>query len=148
MPPTTTRLAAPVLSKRLRHDLPVPKSTLEFTMADTTMSLNQEQPPDIAAPKAARPVIVTLDMIAREADAFRHHLLAVIPVTRKAAGQQFSWSTQDPQNPAHFTLIQGWESLAQQQGYIAWRTQRGDLATLLEMLEAPPRIEIREVFDR
>ncbi|MDE5462244.1 putative quinol monooxygenase [Bradyrhizobium sp. CSS354] len=118
-------------------------------MTDTMMPSEQEQSPAIAAPKDARPVIVTLDMTARNAEALKQHLLTVIPsVTRKAAGQRFSWSTQDPENAARFTLIQEWDSLAQQQGYIAWRTQRGDLTTLLDMLEAPPRIEIREVFDR
>jgi quinol monooxygenase YgiN len=121
---------------------------MEYAMTDTIMPSKQEQPPAIAAPKSARPVIVTLDMTARNAEALKQHLLTVIPVTRKAAGQRFSWSTQDPENAARFTLIQEWESLAQQQGYIAWRTQRGDLTTLLDMLEAPPRIEIREVFDR
>jgi quinol monooxygenase YgiN len=117
-------------------------------MADAIVPSNKEQPPVIAAPKDARPILVTLDMTARDAGAFKEHLLAVIPVTRKAAGQRFSWSAQDPENPAHFTLIQEWESLVQQQGYIAWREQKGDLAMLVDMLEAPPRIEIREVFDR
>ncbi len=108
----------------------------------------QDQPPVIAAPDNARSIIVTLDMIARDAVTFKAHLLAVIPVTRKAAGQLFSWSAQDPENPAHFTLIQEWESLVQQQGYIAWRERRGDLGELMGMLEAPPRVEVREVFDR
>lgn|SRR6266481_4511607 len=117
-------------------------------MTVETASSAQEQPPAIAAPKNARPVIVTLDMTARNAVAFKAHLLAAIPVTRKAAGQRFSWSAQDPENPAHFTLIQEWDSLAQQQGYIAWREQKGDLGKLMDMLEAPPRVEISEVFDR
>jgi quinol monooxygenase YgiN len=114
----------------------------------TFFALADQTPPVIVAPDGATPVIVLLDMEAKDPDAFKAHLLEVIPVTREASGARFSWSTQDPENPARFTLVQEWDSLAQQQGYIAWRDSTGDLAEFVEFLVAPPTIDVRAVFDQ
>jgi hypothetical protein len=119
-------------------------------MSTSTASAMAEEilPPRIAAPANAQAVIVILDMRAKDPVAFKAHLLKVIPVTRRASGIRFSWTAQDQGDLSRFTLFQEWDSLDQQQGYIAWRTSTGDLAELLSFLQGPPRVEIREVFDR
>ena len=115
--------------------------------AQTANSPSVDTPPTIEAPVDAKPVVVTLDMQAKDAEAFKGHLLKVIPVTRQASGAQYSWSSQDPEDPTRFTLIQGWDSVEQQQGYIAWRGERGDLDEFGSFLESPPAVQVRVVFD-
>lgn len=115
--------------------------------AQTQSSSSPDSPPAIAAPADAEAVVVTLDLQAKDAEAFKSHLLKVIPVTRQASGAQYSWSTQDPQDPTRFTLIQGWDSVEQQQGYLAWRGERGDLEEFADFLVSPPDVQVRVVFD-
>ncbi|MFT3699125.1 MAG: type 1 glutamine amidotransferase domain-containing protein [Kofleriaceae bacterium] len=104
-----------------------------------------ELPPRNEAPAGAKPVVVTLRLRAKDPTSFCAHLQAVIPVTRKAAGNRFSWSSQDGNA---FTLTQGWDSRAQQEAYLAWRERRGDLKQLVDQLERAPDVEIQEAFDR
>jgi quinol monooxygenase YgiN len=106
-----------------------------------------EKPPVIAAPAGARPVTITFRMQAKDADAFKAHLLKVIPVTRVASGCRYSHTFQDPTQPAEFLVFQGWDALEQQQGYIKWREQTGDLKQLLDMLAQPPVFAVFELID-
>jgi hypothetical protein len=76
------------------------------------------KPPVIAAPAGASLVTVTLRLTAKDATAFRAHLLKVIPVTRIASGCRYSHTYQDQAKPAEFVLVQGRDSIDQQQGYI------------------------------
>ncbi|PJG53017.1 hypothetical protein CVM73_23215 [Bradyrhizobium forestalis] len=105
-------------------------------------------PPRSEAPDAAIAVVVVLELVARDPNAFEQHLLRVIPVTRLASGNRFSWSVRDSANPTNFVLYQGWDSLAQQQAYMSWREGRGDLAEFSSFLAEPPRVTVRTVFDR
>ncbi len=95
-----------------------------------------------------QPVVVTLNLTAKDPAAFKAHLQSVIPQTRLADGNQFSWSLENPENAAEFTLIQGWDSLAHQQSYLAWREARGDLAAFVGQLTIPPQVEVKALFDR
>jgi putative intracellular protease/amidase/quinol monooxygenase YgiN len=106
-----------------------------------------EQPPRIAAPAGALPVVLTIQLRARDAAAFKAHLLRVIPVTRRASGCRYSHTAQSPTSPRDFVLVQSWDSLEQQQGYMGWRQQRGDLAELLSKLEREAVVEAWTVFD-
>ena len=96
----------------------------------------------VAAPANARAVVVTLRLSAKEANAFRAHLLKVIPVTRIASGFRYGHPYQDTEAPTEFLLLQGWGSVEQQQGYIAWRQGRGDLAEFRALLSKDPIVEV------
>ncbi len=104
-------------------------------------------PPKVGAPANARPVLVTLRLSAKDAAAFRAHLLKVIPVTRTAAGCRYSHTYQDPVAASEFVLVQGWDSTEQQQAYIQWRESTGDLAQFLGLLAKPPLVETFTLID-
>ncbi len=104
-------------------------------------------PPKVAAPANAKPVLVTLRLTAKNADIFRAHLLKVIPVTRIASGCRYSHTYQDPAKPNEFVLLQGWDSIEQQQVYIAWRESTGDLAEFVGMLAQPPVVSSFVLID-
>ena len=104
-------------------------------------------PPTVAAPAGARPVLVTLRLSAKDAGAFRAHLLKVIPVTRIASGCRYSHTYQDPAVASEFVLVQGWDSAEQQQAYIQWRESTGDLAEFLAFLSKPPVVERFALID-
>ena len=106
------------------------------------MPSKQEQPPFIPAPKNSIPVIVTVELIAKDPVKLSQHLKSpeVIPTTRLASGINYSWTVRDTINPNRFVLIQQWNSAEQQQGYISWREERGDLAQLRELLAQDPTV--------
>ncbi len=104
-------------------------------------------PPKVAAPANARPVLVILRLSAKDAAAFRTHLLMVIPVTRTAAGCRYSHTYQAPGSSSEFVLVQGWDSVEQQQAYIQWRESTGDLARFLGFLAKPPLVETFTLID-
>jgi quinol monooxygenase YgiN len=131
-----------------RRDVAVGAAVLASVAAVTAGSVAAAQkPPAIAAPAGARAVIVTVRLKAKDAAAFKAHLLKVIPVTRMASGCRYSNTYQDPAKPAEFVLVQGWDSSEQQQGYIKWRDQTGDLKQLVDMLAQPPVVETFELID-
>jgi putative intracellular protease/amidase len=104
-------------------------------------------PPVMASPDHAGTVLVTLRLSAKDADAFKNHLLKVIPITRLASGCRFSYSYQDPKTPTEFLLVQTWDSVEQQQSYISWRQERGDLGRFRAFLSKDPVVEFFELFD-
>ncbi|MEM7523657.1 MAG: hypothetical protein AAF360_07880 [Pseudomonadota bacterium] len=45
------------------------------------------------------------------------------------------------------TIYEEWDKIESQQAYMAWRTERGDIATLVSMLREPPQVdEMTHVF--
>jgi quinol monooxygenase YgiN len=106
-------------------------------------------PPYIPAPADAKPVIVTVELMAKDAAVLERHLNSadVIPTTRLASGINYSWTTRDQQNPNRFVLIQQWNSVKQQQDYIAWRVERGDLAKLRSLLTQDPVVNYLNAID-
>jgi quinol monooxygenase YgiN len=115
----------------------------------TAPAFANDQPPFIPAPKDATPVIVTIELIAKDSKVLEKHLnsAGVIPTTRLASGNNYSWTVRDRNNPKRFLLIQQWNSAAQQQGYIAWRTQRGNLAQLRTLLGQDPVVRYLNPVD-
>lgn len=97
-------------------------------------------PPFIMAPAEATPVMVTVELIAEDPQVLEAHLTSagVIPTTRLASGNNYSWTVRDADNPNRFVLVQQWNSQLQQEGYIAWRIERGDLAELRSLLAQDP----------
>jgi quinol monooxygenase YgiN len=97
-------------------------------------------PPFIPAPQDATPVVVTVELIAKDAKALEQHLTSagVIPTTRLASGINYSYTLRNQANPKRFVLVQQWNSVKQQQDYITWRVQRGNLAELRSLLTQDP----------
>jgi len=97
-------------------------------------------PPFVPAPADAAPVIVTVELIAQDAETLENHLnsAGVIPTTRLASGINYSWTVRDANDPGRFVLIQQWNSVEQQQAYIDWRVERGNLAELRSLLTQDP----------
>jgi quinol monooxygenase YgiN len=112
-----------------------------------TAATASDKPPTISAPAEARSVVVTLQLSAANADAFKDHLLKVIPVTRTASGCRYSHSYQSTKSPSEFLLIQGWDSVEQQESYLAWRAARGDLAVFRAFLAKDPIVGAFALFD-
>jgi quinol monooxygenase YgiN len=101
---------------------------------------NPDYPPFIPAPEGATPVLVVVELTAKNAEVLEQHLTSagVIPTTRLASGVNYSWTVRDQDNPNRFVLIQKWNSKQQQQEYIQWRIERGDLAQLRSLLTEDP----------
>lgn len=106
-------------------------------LAATALPLSaQEIPPYVAPPANAETVLVMVELTASDPVAFREYLASapVIPITRLASGNNYSWSTQDPSEPETFVLIQEWDSAAQHAAYIDWRAETGALKELTDQL--------------
>ncbi|TIO50071.1 MAG: hypothetical protein E5X80_26325 [Mesorhizobium sp.] len=106
-----------------------------------------DRPPAVATPTDARPMFITMRLSAKDADAFKRHLLNVIPVTRLAPGCRYSHSYQGTSTANAFLLVQGWDSIEQQHAYVAWRTRRGDFARFRALLDKDPEVESFTLFD-
>lgn len=104
---------------------------------------NDNYPPFIPAPEDAFPVLVIVELMANDPEILERHLANadVIPTTRLASGINYSWTVRDQNNPNRFLLIQQWNSVSQQQGYIAWRNERGNLAQLRALLTEDPVVQ-------
>ena len=105
------------------------------------------RPPLVPLAEGAIPIMVTLRLSAKDAVDFARHLRKVIPVTRVASGCRYSHSYQAPNAQHEFVLIQGWDSVAQQQAYLAWRTAIGDMAHFVSLLSKPPVVEVFNLID-
>lgn len=131
-----------------RRDALLAGTAAGATLAGTSASASaDDRPPAGPAPANAKAVVVTLRLSAKNADAFKQHLLKVIPVTRLASGCRYSNSYQHTKASTEFLLVQGWDSIEQQQSYIAWRQARGDLAQFGAFLSHDAVIETFELFD-
>ncbi|MEM7710626.1 MAG: hypothetical protein AAF264_07740 [Pseudomonadota bacterium] len=112
-------------------------------------AIAQDVPPYVAPPADADTVMVMVELTAADPDAFRDYLASapVIPVTRLASGINYSWSMQNPDDPATFILIQEWTSAEQHARYIDWRVETGALEELTDQLSEPPRVIYLDRFD-
>jgi len=106
-------------------------------------------PPYVQAPADSVPVMVKVELEAKNPADFKQYLQSanVIPVTRLASGIKYSWSTQDLNEPAKFTLIQEWTSQKQHQDYIQWRVDTGALKELTDQLASDPTVTYLTLFD-
>jgi quinol monooxygenase YgiN len=75
----------------------------------------------------AKDPVITLDVLAK-----------ALPGTRQSQGCRYVNTFVSQDSPKEIVLIQGWDSRADQQRYIAWRQQTGDLAQLIATLSEPP----------
>ncbi|HUA77694.1 MAG TPA: hypothetical protein VMA86_08480 [Acetobacteraceae bacterium] len=65
---------------------------------------------------------------------------AILPDTVKRPGAELVRAAGNPASGT-ITLYEVWDRIESQQAYIAWRTERGDIAKLGALLREPPQIE-------
>lgn len=74
-------------------------------------------------------------------DEFLEYTVANLPVSRAHPGNLQFDMLLDAAEPTTVRFYEVWESAAAQQAYMAWRTDQGDLETLLALLAAPPKFK-------
>jgi quinol monooxygenase YgiN len=123
--------------------------TIGVLLVTTAPAIANDHPPFIPAPVNATPILVIVELVAKDPNALEKHLNSakVIPTTRLASGNNYSWTVRDRNKPNRFLLIQQWNSVAQQQGYIAWRDKRGNLAQLRAFLTKDPIVSYLNPVD-
>lgn len=88
------------------------------------------------------PIVVTLRLTPSDPKAFESFLTEILPDTRKAKGCRSSKTFIGDADKADFLLIQEWDSIADQQAYMAWRDSTGVLKTFLGHLAKPAEVSI------
>ena len=85
-------------------------------------------------------VLLELTMPEGKAGEMIELLRAILPDTRAREGCIGVEIQQDQDKPETLVLIERWQSRANYESYLAWRTERGDLDKLGGMLAGPPSI--------
>ena len=82
-------------------------------------------------------------------DAFLDYTMQNREISRSAAGNIAFDILVDQQHPDRVIFYEIWESVEAQRAYMAWRVERGDLATLLSFLAVEPKFAaLRQVEDK
>ena len=87
-------------------------------------------------------VTVIVDLLGKpgSADEIMSFVRSIVPDTRTFDGFQSVTMHQNQDDPDLLVLREQWESREQQEKYLAWRTERGDFATIVGMLAEAPSI--------
>lgn len=88
------------------------------------------------------PIVVTLRLTPSDPKAFESFLAEILPDTRKARGCRFSKTYAANGAASDFLLIQEWDSVEDQQAYMAWREQTGVLQKFLGHLAKPAEVSM------
>ena len=83
-------------------------------------------------------VIVELTTKPERAGDFIPLLSALLPDTRSFDGCEVCNVFVDQDDPTRFSIVETFTSRAHYDRYFAWRTERGDLDSLGELLAGPP----------
>jgi quinol monooxygenase YgiN len=89
-------------------------------------------------------VTVTLGLTLKTeaVDAFCADMAEAIKDTAKFPGFRAIRILRHKDDPAKVMLIEDWDSEDAYDSYIAWRTQRGDIDSLSEVMATPPMLDI------
>ena len=68
-------------------------------------------------------------------DKLRAKFIEILPDTRSFDGCFNIYITREQDNPSKLCIVELWESRAHYEKYLAWRTERGDMDVLGEMME-------------
>ncbi|MEL6183278.1 MAG: antibiotic biosynthesis monooxygenase [Myxococcota bacterium] len=98
--------------------------------------------PLVAAPPGEAGAMVLLEMRAREREALREHLQACVKLSRRASGCLWSRLLPQREDPSVFVWMQQWASCTQQEAFLAWQRERGDLDILQGFLEDEVEISV------
>ena len=82
-----------------------------------------------------------------KADEYKAALQSMLPDTRARKGALKIHMLVDKDQPADVAIYEEWETRADHEAYIAWRTERGDMEKLGSMLRAAPSIKYYDVID-
>ena len=74
-------------------------------------------------------------------------LKSILPDTRARQGAQVVEMVVDQDNRDHVLVYELWDKKEDQQSYIAWRQERGDVATLVATAGVPPSITYFDIVD-
>lgn len=70
-------------------------------------------------------------------DELRAKFVELLPDTRGFDGCIYIYLTKDQDDPSKIIIVELWESRQHYEKYLAWRTERGDMEILGEMMEEP-----------
>lgn len=73
-------------------------------------------------------------------DKARNWFKGVLPDTREFDGCTSIYLVRNQDDPQSLMIVEQWDSRPQYEKYLAWRTERGDIDALLEMMEGEPNI--------
>jgi quinol monooxygenase YgiN len=90
-------------------------------------------------------VMVTVQLTAKDLETTLNILSRALPVTRTYKGCRFINTFVGSSNSKRIILIQGWDSRGEQEAYINWRQETGDLQKLVSTLSEPPLVEYWEL---
>ncbi len=90
---------------------------------------------------------VTIRLNATDANVTLGVLSRALPATRQYAGCRYVTTYTNADAPDEIILIQGWDSRTDQERYIAWRQETGDLQQLVATLREPPVVTFWEHND-
>lgn len=76
----------------------------------------------------------------------RDWLKGVLPDTRSFDGCVTLHVVQNQDDPAGIMIIEQWDTRAQYEKYLAWRTERGDMVAFGAMMDGPPSIRFFDYF--
>lgn len=85
---------------------------------------------------------VILELRTKEdcADKARSWFKNVLPDTREFDGCIGLYLVKNQDDPLNFVIIEQWDTRAQYEKYLAWRTERGDIDALVDMIDGEPSI--------
>lgn len=88
-------------------------------------------------------VVVTLTLKAKDEnyDELVKTMAAILPDTAAFAGAELIRAAGDDASKT-VTVYEEWDKIESQQAYLGWRTERGDIDTLVAMLREPPQIDV------
>lgn len=89
---------------------------------------------------STNPIVVTLRLTPADPKAFQSFLAEILPDTRKAAGCRSCKTFVESQAGDGFLLVQEWDSIKDQEAYMAWRNSTGVLQTFLGHLAKPAEV--------
>jgi len=92
-------------------------------------------------------VLLHIQFDESKADEYKAALQSMLPETRKHKGALKIHMLVDKDQPADVVVYEEWETRADHEAYIAWRTERGDMEKLGSMLRAAPSIKYYDVVD-
>ena len=73
-------------------------------------------------------------------DKAREWFKSVLPDTREFDGCTLIHLVKNQDDPQNLMIIENWDSRPQYEKYLAWRTERGDIDQLAEMMDGEPSI--------
>ena len=89
-------------------------------------------------------VTITLAMTLKPevVDAFCAGLPESIKDTQQRPGFRSIQVVRNQEDPNHLLFVESWESEQDYHDYIAWRTERGDMDRMPDMLASAPKLDV------